>query len=178
MLLQATFAGITHRSIHLTPVARSALADARFPASASGDALLCSQLMQLRILPDDIIVSGTDGLFDNVFAEEVASLVTFARKRGDSPALAATVLASYTQMKAAETTHMSPFSYAAQVPDHFELVLLIVMSLPNKLVPVSVAYFASMPLARTIWSKRTACPCAGIRHPVQGRQAGRHYGAH
>ena len=45
-------------------------------------ALLRSQLMQLRILPDDIIVSGTDGLFDNVFAEEVASLVTFARKRG------------------------------------------------------------------------------------------------
>jgi len=79
--------------------------------------LLCSQLMQLRILPDDIIVSGTDGLFDNVFAEEVASLVTFARKRGDSPALAATVLASYTQMKAAETTHMSPFAYAAQVKD-------------------------------------------------------------
>ena len=79
--------------------------------------LLCAQLMQLRILPDDIIVSGTDGLFDNVFAEEVASLVTFARKRGDSPALAATVLASYTQMKAAETTHMSPFAYAAQVRD-------------------------------------------------------------
>jgi hypothetical protein len=74
-----------------------------------------AQLMQLRIMADDIIVSGTDGLFDNVFAEEVASLVTFARKRGDSPALAATVLASYTQLKAADTTHMSPFAYAAQV---------------------------------------------------------------
>ena len=71
--------------------------------------------MQLRLMADDIIVSGTDGLFDNVFAEEVASLVTFARKRGDSPALAATVLASYTQLKAADTTHMSPFAYAAQV---------------------------------------------------------------
>ncbi len=105
-----------------------------------------SQLMQLRILPDDIIVSGTDGLFDNVFAEEVASLVTFARKRGDSPALAATVLASYTQMKAAETTHMSPFAYAAQVPDLSALVLLNVMCLTNKLVPVSTACFASMSL--------------------------------
>ena len=88
-------------------------------------AVLCAQLMQLRILADDIIVSGTDGLFDNVFAEEVASLVTFARKRGDSPALAATVLASYTQMKAADTTHMSPFAYAAQVGALLQPLLVV-----------------------------------------------------
>ena len=108
-------------------------------AAASDGALLRSQLMQLRILPDDIIVSGTDGLFDNVFAEEVASLVTFARKRGDSPALAATVLASYTQMKAAETTHMSPFAYAAQVQDSFGQPLLVVSLLKTSLTPASLA---------------------------------------
>lgn len=41
-----------------------------------------AQLMEIQLMSGDIIISGTDGLFDNVFAEEVASLVSFARNRG------------------------------------------------------------------------------------------------
>ena len=74
-----------------------------------------AQLMEIQLMSGDIIISGTDGLFDNVFAEEVASLVSFARNRGDSPARAARVLADYTQSKSVDTNHMSPFAYAAQV---------------------------------------------------------------
>ena len=73
------------------------------------------QLMELRLMSGDIIVTGTDGLFDNVFAEEMASLVTYSRRRGDSPAQAAQVLADFSLTKSTDQNHMSPFAYAAQV---------------------------------------------------------------
>ena len=74
-----------------------------------------AQLLEVQVQSGDTIIVGTDGLFDNVFAEEVASLISFSRNRGDSPARAARVLADYTQNKSQDTTHMSPFAYAAQV---------------------------------------------------------------
>ena len=73
------------------------------------------QVMEVPLLSGDIIIAGTDGLFDNVFAEEVASLVSFARSRGDSPARVARALVDYTEVKSQDTTHLSPFAYAAQV---------------------------------------------------------------
>ena len=63
----------------------------------------------------DIVVAGTDGLFDNVFPEEAAALVRHARSRGEPAAAAARTLAQYTYTKSCDDRHMSPFAYAAQV---------------------------------------------------------------
>lgn len=73
-----------------------------------------AQEFKCQLRPGDIIVAGTDGLFDNVFAEEVAALVRHARTWGLSADDAAKRLAKYAFRKALDQGHMSPFAYAAQ----------------------------------------------------------------
>jgi protein phosphatase PTC7 len=47
---------------------------------------------ELTVQPGDIIISGSDGLWDNVFAEEAATIVSRCRAQGDGPDLAAHTL--------------------------------------------------------------------------------------
>lgn len=72
-------------------------------------------MFQMTLEGGDIVVAGTDGLFDNVFPEEAAALVRHARSRGEPAAAAARTLAQYTYTKSCDDRHMSPFAYAAQV---------------------------------------------------------------
>lgn len=73
-----------------------------------------AQIFKCQLRPGDIIVAGTDGLFDNVFVEEVAALVRHARTRGLCADDAAKRLAKYAFRKALDRGHMSPFAYGAQ----------------------------------------------------------------
>jgi len=68
---------------------------------------------ELTVTPDDIIVTGSDGLWDNVFPEEVATIVSRCCERGEAPDTAAAVLARYARMRASDTKYNSPFSYGA-----------------------------------------------------------------
>jgi protein phosphatase PTC7 len=77
-----------------------------------------AQIFAIQLQPEDIIIAGTDGLFDNVFPEESAALMRHARARGESAEAAAKTLADYTFKKAADGRHMSPFAYAAQANGH------------------------------------------------------------
>lgn len=60
--------------------------------------LLCSSLccavqrFDLQLQPGDIIVTGSDGLWDNIFAEEAATIVSKCRDKGESATTAAQVL--------------------------------------------------------------------------------------
>jgi len=77
-----------------------------------------AQVFQVTLEPGDIVIAGSDGLFDNVFPEESAALVRHARSRGEPAAAAAYSLAQYTFTKACDDRHMSPFAYAAQAHGH------------------------------------------------------------
>lgn len=77
-----------------------------------------AQVFKVQLQPGDILIAGTDGLFDNVFPEETAALVRHARTRGQSATAAAKQLAKYTFTKATNSRHMSPFAYAAQAHGH------------------------------------------------------------
>lgn len=37
--------------------------------------MTCPQVFAIQLQPEDIVIAGTDGLFDNVFPEESAALM-------------------------------------------------------------------------------------------------------
>ncbi|KAI8473568.1 MAG: phosphatase 2C-like domain-containing protein [Monoraphidium minutum] len=68
---------------------------------------------ELTVQPGDIVITGTDGLWDNVFAEEAATIVSRCRAQGDGPEAAAHTLCRYARMRATDPKYHSPFSYGA-----------------------------------------------------------------
>jgi len=73
-----------------------------------------SDVHNVKLQQGDMIVLGTDGLFDNIFDEEVAALATLARKKGLDPTGVAGVLASAAQNRGADRFCVSPFSVGAR----------------------------------------------------------------
>lgn len=61
----------------------------------------------------DIIVAATDGLFDNVYNEETAVLVSELRQAGHQPEEAASGIAQFARRRAADPHHPSPFAHGA-----------------------------------------------------------------
>ena len=53
---------------------------------------LCVQRFELQLQPGDIIVTGSDGLWDNIFAEEAATIASKCRDKGETATTAAQVL--------------------------------------------------------------------------------------
>ncbi|GBF96905.1 phosphatase 2C-like [Raphidocelis subcapitata] len=74
---------------------------------------------ELTVRPGDILILGSDGLWDNVFAEEAATVVSRCRAQGDGPEAAAHTLCRYARMRASDTKYHSPFSYAACAAGYF-----------------------------------------------------------
>ena len=83
-------------------------------ADSMADSPSAAQKFSMAIEQGDIVVAATDGLFDNVYPDEAAALVSLAYKNGDSPAAAAGGLAQFARSRAADPTHLSPFAYGAQ----------------------------------------------------------------
>ena len=52
-----------------------------------------AQLSTVDVAAGDVVVAATDGVWDNVFPEELAGVVDAAQRRGDAPAAAASVVA-------------------------------------------------------------------------------------
>lgn len=66
-----------------------------------------------KLKPGDIIVSGTDGLFDNVFSHRTTKLVWDAKKHGALPGVAAQQLATFASARSMDPVYLSPFAKAA-----------------------------------------------------------------
>lgn len=73
-----------------------------------------AQRFSMDVQEGDIVVTATDGLFDNVYPDEAASLVSASKERGESAQVAAVTLAQFARMRAADPAHLSPFAYGAQ----------------------------------------------------------------
>lgn len=50
------------------------------------------QLFELELQPGDIIITGSDGVWDNIFAEEAATIASKCRDKGETATTAAQVL--------------------------------------------------------------------------------------
>lgn len=73
-----------------------------------------AQRFSIDVRQGDIVVAATDGLFDNVYPDEAASLVAASKERGETAQVAAATLAQFARVRAADPTHLSPFAYGAQ----------------------------------------------------------------
>ena len=73
-----------------------------------------AQRFAIDVQIGDIVVAATDGVFDNIYPDEAAAMVTLAKRNGDSPSNAATLLAQFARTRAADPAHLSPFAYGAQ----------------------------------------------------------------
>ena len=76
--------------------------------------LQVAQRFSVEVRQGDIVVAATDGLFDNVYPDEAASLVSASKERGENAQAVAVTLAQFARMRAADPTHLSPFAYGAQ----------------------------------------------------------------
>ncbi|GER25815.1 protein phosphatase 2C family protein [Striga asiatica] len=61
----------------------------------------------------DVVVMGTDGLFDNVFKEDIAAVVAACLRNGEGPEAAARMLAEVARQKSLDRNLLSPFEVAA-----------------------------------------------------------------
>lgn len=73
-----------------------------------------AQRFAIDVQVGDIVVAATDGVFDNIYPDEAAAMVTLAKRNGDSPSNAAMLLAQFARTRAADPAHLSPFAYGAQ----------------------------------------------------------------
>ena len=62
----------------------------------------------------DVIVAGTDGLFDNLYNNEISAVVVSAVRAGLEPQVTAQKIAALARERALDRTRQSPFAAAAQ----------------------------------------------------------------
>lgn len=82
--------------------------------SNSTDTAEDAEVYVFPVQPGDIVVAGSDGLFDNVFDEDIAQVVTATMEKGSSPLSAthmtAEALVQFARSKAADLNYESPFA--------------------------------------------------------------------
>jgi len=72
-----------------------------------------AQRFELVVRPGDVVVVGTDGLWDNCFDEEVTSVIKYCHDANMDMPRTAQVLAHYARHRAADPKFASPFAYGA-----------------------------------------------------------------
>lgn len=72
------------------------------------------QVFKIPVEAGDVIVAGTDGLFDNLYNNEVTALVVQGVRSRVSPEVMAKNIAELARVKALDRKRQSPFSTAAQ----------------------------------------------------------------
>ncbi|XVE87272.1 hypothetical protein DITRI_Ditri18aG0103600 [Diplodiscus trichospermus] len=80
----------------------------------NGDLPSSGQVFRIPVLPGDVIVAGTDGLFDNLYNNEVTAVVVNASRAGFTPELMAKQIAALARERAVDKNRQTPFAKAAQ----------------------------------------------------------------
>lgn len=76
--------------------------------------LISKQVFTIPVLHGDVIVAGTDGLFDNLYNHEINAIVVNAMSSGFSPEVTAQKIAALARQRALDRSRQTPFSTAAQ----------------------------------------------------------------
>lgn len=80
----------------------------------SGDLPSSGQVFTIPVAPGDVIIAGTDGLFDNLYNNEVTAVVVHAMRAGLGPQVSAQKIAALARQRAQDKNRQTPFSTAAQ----------------------------------------------------------------
>ncbi|KAJ6413108.1 hypothetical protein OIU84_006007 [Salix udensis] len=79
-----------------------------------GDLPSSGQVFTIPVAPGDIIIAGTDGLFDNLYNNEVTAVVVHAIRTSLGPEATAQKIAALARQRAVDRNRQTPFSSAAQ----------------------------------------------------------------
>ncbi|GLI62926.1 hypothetical protein VaNZ11_005777 [Volvox africanus] len=82
-------------------------------ADSMSDPPQSAQRFEVRVQPGDLILIGTDGLWDNCFDEELACVLRYCRDQAMDVTKIAEVVAHYARHRASDSKFASPFAYAA-----------------------------------------------------------------
>ncbi|KAL1208649.1 putative protein phosphatase 2C 80 [Cardamine amara subsp. amara] len=80
----------------------------------SGDVPSSGQVFTIDVESGDVIVAGTDGVYDNLYNEEITGVVVSAVRAGLDPKATAQKIADLARQRALDRKRQSPFSAAAQ----------------------------------------------------------------
>ncbi|GAV69511.1 SpoIIE domain-containing protein [Cephalotus follicularis] len=79
-----------------------------------GDLPSSGQVFTIPVAPGDVIIAGSDGLFDNLYNNEVTAVVVHALRAGLVPQVTAQKIAALARQRALNRDRQTPFSAAAQ----------------------------------------------------------------
>ncbi|KAJ9166115.1 hypothetical protein P3X46_020906 [Hevea brasiliensis] len=80
----------------------------------NGDLPSSGQVFTIAVAPGDVIVAGTDGLFDNLYNNEINAVVVHATRAALGPQVTAQKIAALARQRAQDKDRQTPFSTAAQ----------------------------------------------------------------
>ncbi|KAF4350281.1 hypothetical protein CsatB_024548 [Cannabis sativa] len=83
-------------------------------SGTDGDLPSSGQVFRIPVSSGDVIIAGTDGLFDNLYNNEVTAVVVHAVRAGLEPQVTAQKIAALARQRALDKTRQTPFSTAAQ----------------------------------------------------------------
>lgn len=72
------------------------------------------QVFTIPVAPGDVIIAGTDGLFDNLYNNDITAVVVHATRAGLGPQVTAQKIAALARQRAQDKNRQTPFSAAAQ----------------------------------------------------------------
>ncbi|KAF0922256.1 hypothetical protein E2562_030029 [Oryza meyeriana var. granulata] len=73
-----------------------------------------AQVFKVPVASGDVIVAGTDGLFDNLYNNDITAVVVHAIRAGFEPQVTAQKIAALARQRAQDKNRQTPFSSAAQ----------------------------------------------------------------
>ncbi|KAL8153969.1 hypothetical protein V2J09_011729 [Rumex salicifolius] len=79
-----------------------------------GDLPSAGQVFTVPVAPGDVVIAGTDGLFDNLYNNEVIAVVVHSKRARLGPQVTAQKIASLARQRAQDRNRQTPFSTAAQ----------------------------------------------------------------
>ncbi|XP_010449755.1 PREDICTED: probable protein phosphatase 2C 55 [Camelina sativa] len=80
----------------------------------NGDLPSSGQVFTFAVAPGDVIIAGTDGLFDNLYNNEITAIVVHAVRANIDPQVTAQKIAALARQRAQDKNRQTPFSTAAQ----------------------------------------------------------------
>ncbi|KAG9148078.1 hypothetical protein Leryth_003651 [Lithospermum erythrorhizon] len=79
-----------------------------------GDLPSSGEVFKIPVAPGDVIIAGTDGLFDNLYNSDITAVVVHAVRAGFGPQVTAQKIAALARQRALDKNRQTPFSTAAQ----------------------------------------------------------------
>ncbi|KAL0351893.1 UNVERIFIED_CONTAM: putative protein phosphatase 2C 55 [Sesamum calycinum] len=102
-------------SINPTRVLEKAYTSTKAKGSSTACIIaLTDQVFTIPVAPGDVIIAGTDGLFDNLYNNDITAVVVHAVRAGFGPQVTAQKIAALARQRAQDKNRQTPFSTAAQ----------------------------------------------------------------